>query len=88
MTGRSWVPSNSATTGAPRRPNWTVRWAGWRPRTTASTWLLSARVVGETFRTGNDLQEQALYGGPLDDPAPTAPEGLAVAADGLSWTLA
>lgn len=50
--------------------------------------LLSARVVGETFRTGNDLQEQALYGGPLDDPAPTAPEGLAVAADGLSWTLA
>ncbi|WP_031481209.1 FAD-dependent oxidoreductase [Streptomyces bicolor] len=50
--------------------------------------LLSSRVVGETFRTGNDLQEQALYGGPLDDPAPAAPDALAVAGDGLSWTLA
>ncbi|AZQ39030.1 FAD-dependent oxidoreductase [Streptomyces cyaneochromogenes] len=50
--------------------------------------LLSARVVGETFRTGNDLQEQALYGGPLDAPAPSAPGSLAVTADGLSWTPA
>ncbi|MDN3024016.1 tryptophan 7-halogenase [Streptomyces sp. S.PB5] len=47
--------------------------------------LLSAPVVGETFRTGNDLQEQALYGGPLDDPGPAAPGGLAVTPDGLSW---
>jgi halogenation protein CepH len=50
--------------------------------------LLSAPVVGETFRTGNDLQEQALYGGPLDDPGPTGPDGLAVTPDGLSWVKA
>ncbi|MFJ2236590.1 tryptophan 7-halogenase [Streptomyces sp. NPDC087859] len=50
--------------------------------------LLSAPVVGETFRTGNDLQEQALYGGPLDDPGPAGPEGLAVTPDGLSWVKA
>ncbi|MFI5795871.1 tryptophan 7-halogenase [Streptomyces sp. NPDC051677] len=48
--------------------------------------LLSTRVVADTFRTGNDLQEQALYGGPLDDSGPPAPDGLAVAADGLSWS--
>lgn len=47
---------------------------------------LSSRVVGETFRTGNDLQEQALYGGPLD--TPTVPSGLSVAEDGLAWTIA
>ncbi|MEU6147869.1 FAD-dependent oxidoreductase [Streptomyces sp. NPDC047081] len=47
--------------------------------------LLSTRVVAETFRTGNDLQEQALYGGPLDDPGPAARNGLAVTADGLAW---
>jgi halogenation protein CepH len=46
--------------------------------------LLSSQVVGQTFRTGNELQEQALYGGPLDDPSPTA--GLAATGDGLSWT--
>ncbi|MFJ8631927.1 FAD-dependent oxidoreductase [Streptomyces sp. NPDC093568] len=45
--------------------------------------LLSTRVVSETFRTGNDLQEQALYGGPLDDPAPAG--GLKATEDGLSW---
>ncbi|MFD3840228.1 tryptophan 7-halogenase [Streptomyces sp. NPDC058642] len=50
--------------------------------------LLSAPVVGETFRTGNDLQEQALYGGPLDDPGPVGPDGLAVTPDGLSWVKA
>ncbi|WP_405641160.1 tryptophan 7-halogenase [Streptomyces sp. NBC_00019] len=50
--------------------------------------LLSAPVVGETFRTGNDLQEQALYGGPLDDPGPAGPDGLAVTSDGLSWVKA
>ncbi|ONK09690.1 tryptophan 7-halogenase [Streptomyces sp. MP131-18] len=49
--------------------------------------LLAARVVGETFRTGNELQEQALYGGPLDAPGPTAPGGLAVTTDGLAWTV-
>lgn len=47
--------------------------------------LLSTRIVTETFRTGNDLQEQALYGGPLDAPPPTGPDTLTVAADGLSW---
>lgn len=46
--------------------------------------LLSTRVVGETFRTGNALQEQALYGGPLDD---TVPSGLNVTGDGLSWAI-
>ncbi|MGW7202456.1 tryptophan 7-halogenase [Streptomyces sp. NPDC054837] len=50
--------------------------------------LLSASVVGETFRTGNDLQEQALYGGPLDGPGPAGPEGLEVTPDGLSWVKA
>ncbi len=48
--------------------------------------LLSSRVVGETFRTGNDLQEQALYGGPLD--IPSVPNGLSVTKDGLAWTIA
>ncbi|MCI3273682.1 FAD-dependent oxidoreductase [Streptomyces cylindrosporus] len=47
--------------------------------------LLSTRVVAETFHTGNDLQEQALYGGPLDDPGPAARSGLAVTTDGLAW---
>jgi halogenation protein CepH len=50
--------------------------------------LLSSRVVGETFRSGNELQEQALYAGPLDDGGPAVPDGLAVTADGLSWTNA
>jgi FAD-dependent halogenase len=44
--------------------------------------LLASRVVGETFRAGNDLTEQALYGS-LDDP--TVHDGLTVAEDGLSW---
>ncbi|WP_329213794.1 tryptophan 7-halogenase [Streptomyces sp. NBC_01485] len=48
--------------------------------------LLSARIVAETFRTGNDLRDQALYGGPLDDSAPSTPDdALTVTADGLSW---
>ncbi|MEU1474287.1 tryptophan 7-halogenase [Streptomyces sp. NPDC005760] len=47
--------------------------------------LLSTRIVGETFRTGNDLQEQALYGGPLDGTAPAAPDHLVASADGLGW---
>ncbi|MFB8177008.1 tryptophan 7-halogenase [Streptomyces sp. NPDC055966] len=45
--------------------------------------LLSTRIVADTFRTGNDLQEQALYGGSPD--APAAADSLTVAADGLSW---
>jgi halogenation protein CepH len=44
--------------------------------------LLASRVVGETFRAGNDLTEQALYG-PLVDP--TVHDGLIVTEDGLSW---
>ncbi|MEV5840677.1 tryptophan 7-halogenase [Streptomyces sp. NPDC051985] len=48
--------------------------------------LLTTRVVTDTFRTGNDLQEQALFGAPPDAPdAPSAPGRLAVASDGLSW---
>ncbi|MFD8811724.1 tryptophan halogenase, partial [Streptomyces sp. NPDC059627] len=49
--------------------------------------LLTTRVVTETFRTGNDLQEQALYGAPLDGPVlpPSAPGALGVTEDGLSW---
>jgi halogenation protein CepH len=46
---------------------------------------LSTRIVSETFRTGNDLQEQALYGGPLDDSATATADELRVTADGLSW---
>ncbi|MEX1657791.1 hypothetical protein ABZ960_32240 [Streptomyces pseudovenezuelae] len=34
--------------------------------------LLSTRVVGETVRTGSDLQEQARYGGPPAETAPAA----------------
>ncbi|MEU8690182.1 tryptophan 7-halogenase [Streptomyces sp. NPDC048665] len=45
--------------------------------------LLSTQIVADTFRTGNDLQEQALYGGSPD--APAAADSLTVAADGLSW---
>ncbi|MBX7547972.1 tryptophan 7-halogenase [Streptomyces sp. NPDC004232] len=45
--------------------------------------LLSTRIVADTFRTGNDLQERALYGGSPD--APAAADSLTVAADGLSW---
>lgn len=48
--------------------------------------LLSTRVVGETFRTGRDLQEQALYGGPLD-PSDVAQSGqLTASDDGLGWS--
>ncbi|MFF8731643.1 tryptophan 7-halogenase [Streptomyces sp. NPDC015171] len=47
--------------------------------------LLTAPIVRDTFRTGNDLQEQALYGGPLDGPDPADPDEWAVAEDGLSW---
>jgi halogenation protein CepH len=46
--------------------------------------LLSTRIVGETFRMGNDLQEQALYGGQ----DPNVHSGLAVTTDGLSWASA
>jgi FAD-dependent halogenase len=44
--------------------------------------LLASRVVGDTFRTGNDLTDQALYGDL------TVHNGLSVTEDGLSWTEA
>ncbi|WP_316781424.1 tryptophan 7-halogenase [Streptomyces sasae] len=47
--------------------------------------LLGTRVVTETFRTGNALQEQALYGGPLDDRTPPVIGRLTATEDGLSW---
>ena len=47
--------------------------------------LYSSRTVGETFRQGRNLQEQALYGAPLDDTDPPVPNGLALAKDGLAW---
>ncbi|GIF40070.1 tryptophan 7-halogenase [Actinoplanes xinjiangensis] len=47
--------------------------------------LAAARTVGETFRQGRNLQEEALYGGPLDDTEPPVPGGLALAKDGLGW---
>ncbi|WP_307181161.1 hypothetical protein [Streptomyces canus] len=50
--------------------------------------MLSTRVVGETFRTGNDLQEQALYGGPLDDTGPAGQGHLVASADRLGWDTA
>lgn len=49
--------------------------------------LYASRTVGETFRQGRNLQEEALYGAPLDDSAPPVPDGLALAKDGLGWTL-
>ena len=48
--------------------------------------LYASRTVGETFRQGRNLQEEALYGGPLDDTEPPVPGGLALAKDGLGWT--
>ncbi|MEO3930498.1 tryptophan 7-halogenase [Micromonosporaceae bacterium B7E4] len=47
--------------------------------------LYGSRTVGETFRQGRNLQEEALYGAPLDDTEPPVPNGLAVAKDGLAW---
>ncbi|UFR06967.1 tryptophan 7-halogenase [Streptomyces sp. Go40/10] len=47
--------------------------------------LLSARIVRDTFHAGNILQEQALFGGPLDAPDAADPREPAVAEDGLSW---
>ncbi|WP_406256444.1 tryptophan 7-halogenase [Streptomyces chartreusis] len=49
--------------------------------------LLTTQVVTDTFRTGNALQEQALYGGPLDAPASPDPDALTVTEDGLSWVV-
>lgn len=47
--------------------------------------LYTSRTVGETFRQGRNLQEEALYGAPLDDADPPVPGGLALAKDGLGW---
>ncbi|MGW4168733.1 tryptophan halogenase, partial [Streptomyces chartreusis] len=49
--------------------------------------LLTTEVVTNTFRTGNALQEQALYGGPLDAPTAPTPDALTVTEDGLSWVV-
>jgi len=49
--------------------------------------LYASRTVAETFRQGRNLQEEALYGAPLDDPPPPVPDALALAKDGLGWTL-
>jgi halogenation protein CepH len=48
--------------------------------------LYSSRIVGETFREGRNLAEEAMFGAPLDDDAGTAPGGVVLAADGLGWT--
>lgn len=48
--------------------------------------LYSSRVVAETFRQGKTLQEEALFGAPLDDVEPALPGGLVPSKDGLSWT--
>ncbi|MFF0011806.1 tryptophan 7-halogenase [Streptomyces sp. NPDC005374] len=50
--------------------------------------LLSTKVVGETFRTGRDLQDQALYGGPLDTSGTAEPGRLMASDDGLGWNPA
>jgi len=49
--------------------------------------LYTSRTVGETFRQGRNLQEEALYGAPLDDADPPVPDGLALAEDGLGWRI-
>jgi halogenation protein CepH len=48
--------------------------------------LYASRTVGDVFRQGRNLQEEALYGAPLDDTEPPVPNGLALAKDGLGWT--
>jgi halogenation protein CepH len=51
--------------------------------------LFSSALVGDVFREGRNLWEQALYGGPLDDAEPAAGSGVLVPAkDGLAWTTA
>jgi FAD-dependent halogenase len=47
--------------------------------------LFESRLVGRVFQEGRNLQEEALFGGPLDD-GPAAPGDLLPAKDGLSWT--
>ncbi|MEO6086726.1 MAG: FAD-dependent oxidoreductase [Umezawaea sp.] len=46
--------------------------------------LLESSVIRGTFHEGRQLQEQALYGGSLDEPAAGAVEP---SADGLAWTV-
>lgn len=50
--------------------------------------LFESTVIRDTFAEGGRLQEQALYGGPLDE-IPPLPDGCTVPAeDGLAWAVA
>lgn len=46
--------------------------------------LFASAVVGDTFREGTNLQEEAIYGVPADT---AAPHSLAVTKDGLGWHI-
>jgi halogenation protein CepH len=48
--------------------------------------LFESAVIRKTFGEGSRLTEQVLYGGPLDDTPPAA-GSVAVAKDGLGWTV-
>ena len=75
---RRWPPAGRGR--GPRRRGGTLATAGDRSQPAGRL-----TAVGETFRHGSDLQEQALYGAPLDDTEPPVPGGLALAKDGLGW---
>jgi len=48
--------------------------------------LYSSRIVGETFREGRTLTEEAMFGAPLDGAAETATDSVVLAPDGWGWT--
>jgi halogenation protein CepH len=48
--------------------------------------LYESNMIRTVFQEGRNLQEEALFGRPLDDDGPTAPGALRPTGDGLSWT--
>jgi halogenation protein CepH len=50
--------------------------------------LFESRLLGNVFREGRNLADQALYGGPLDDPGPADGGALVPTKDGLAWMAA
>jgi halogenation protein CepH len=50
--------------------------------------LYESRIVGDVFREGRNLWEQALYGGSLDDAVPDGSGMIVPTKDGLAWTTA
>lgn len=50
--------------------------------------LFGSRLVGDVFREGRNLQDHALYGGPLDDAGSAGDGPLVPTKDGLAWMAA